>query len=202
MNDVLITLINVLAAPVVIAFVTVFIKLYEKKSNLRISTLENQIAERNNQMKKDIGLIYNVISNLLATFEASRVYIIQPHPTKKYQFISVVYEVTNIGVMSVKTRFTNLPVENIPVFFGDISTRDFLWIKDITTLKGKRSRAYFSNLGTESLLIKQMSDDNNTYIGSIVIDFLTPPEDLKIDYAKTELQIAVDKIQFILPSID
>lgn len=201
MNETVQLLITSLIAPVAIAGFTVLWKLIDKKNNLRIKELEKKISAKNSVVKKNVGTIYNVLSILLSRVKASRVYIIQPHPLKRAHYISVAYEVTDLGVMSIKEDLTEFPVVRIPVFFGEISTRDFLFYKTLDQMKGVRSRAFFTNLGSESLVIKHLSDDSNDYVGSIVLDYIDSCE-ISPDFLKQELQLAADKIQFILPPIE
>lgn len=193
-------IINSLMAPLVLGGAAVLWRYLEKKTDLRLKELEKKINEQDNKTKKDVGTIYNVISALLSAMQASRVYIIQPHPLDKNEFLSVVYEVTDMGIMPIKGQLVDYPAENMPVFVGEISQRDFLYYKSTNMLKGKRSRAFFSNVGTESLIIKHLSDDKSDWIGSIVVDYMHETN-VAPDYSKALLQDAADKIQFILPPV-
>ena len=105
-----------------------------------------------------------------------------------------------MGILSIKERLTDYPVGNIPVFYGEISTRDFLFYDSINKMKGKRARANFAAIGTESLYIKQLTKED-TWVGSLVIDYLEPPR-VAPDYARGEMSAAADKIQYILPPIE
>lgn len=193
-------IINSLMAPLVLGGAAVLWRYLEKKTDLRLKELEKKINENDVKTKKDVGTIYNVISALLSAMQASRVYIIQPHPLDKNEFISVIYEVTDMGIMPIKGQLVDCPAENMPVFVGEISQRDFLYYKSTNMLKGKRSRAFFSNVGTESLIIKHLSDDKSDWIGSIVVDYMHETN-VAPDYSKALLQDAADKIQFILPPV-
>ena len=193
-------IINSLMAPLLLGGAAVLWRYLEKKMDLRLKELEKKINEQDNKTKKDVGTIYNVISALLSAMQASRVYIIQPHPLDKNEFISVIYEVTDMGIMPIKGQLVDYPAENMPVFVGEISQRDFLYYKSTNMLKGKRSRAFFSNVGTESLIIKHLSDDKSDWIGSIVVDYMHETN-VAPDYSKALLQDAADKIQFILPPV-
>lgn len=195
------TIITALIAPLTLGGAAILWKHLEKKSSLRLRELEAKVNESKTKQKRDYGTIYNVMTILLANMKADRCYIIQPHPLKKTQFISVVFEIDEMGILAVKERITDYPVDNIPVFYGEISTRDFIYYKDIVDMKGKRARANFAALGTESLFIKQMTDEQDTWVGSLVIDYL---EEARVapDYARTEMGLAADKIQYILPPIE
>lgn len=195
------TIITVLIAPLTLGGAAVLWRHFEKKSDLRIRELESKVNESKSKQKRDYGTIYNVMTILLANMKADRCYIIQPHPLKKAQFVSVVFEIDEMGILSVKEQITDYPVDNIPVFYGEISTRDFIYYKSIADMKGKRARANFAALGTEALFIKQMTDEKDIWVGSLVIDYL---QDAKVapDYARTEMALAADKIQYILPPIE
>ena len=201
MNDTIQVIVTSLVAPLVLGGAAILWKFLDRKNEIRIKLLENKVNKQNSQTKKDIGNIYNTISILLANLHADRVYVIQPHPIGKNQYISIQYEVTDMGVMPVKERMSRYPVTNIPVFFGEISQRDFLYYKDISSMKGMRSRANFANLGTQSLIIKHLADDKNEWVGSLVADYLNFTE-VNPDYARTEMSAAADRIQFILPPVD
>mgnify|MGYP001776410045 CR=1 FL=1 len=200
MDEIIKTIITVLVAPLTLGGAAILWKYLEKKSNLRIAELERKVNSSRTQQKRDYGTIYNVLTILMATMKADRCYIIQPHPLKKAQYISVVFEIDEMGILSIKERLTDYPVGNIPVFYGDISTRDFLFYDSINKMKGKRARANFAAIGTESLYIKQLTKED-TWVGSLVIDYLEPPR-VAPDYARGEMSAAADKIQYILPPIE
>lgn len=200
MDEIIKTIITVLVAPLTLGGAAILWKYLEKKSNLRIAELERKVNSSRTQQKRDYGTIYNVLTILMATMKADRCYIIQPHPLKKAQYISVVFEIDEMGILSIKERLTDYPVGNIPVFYGEISTRDFLFYDSINKMKGKRARANFAAIGTESLYIKQLTKED-TWVGSLVIDYLEPPR-VAPDYARGEMSAAADKIQYILPPIE
>lgn len=201
MDEIIKTIITVLVAPLTLGGAAILWKYLEKKSNLRIAELERKVNSSRTQQKRDYGTIYNVLTILMATMKADRCYIIQPHPLKKTQFVSVVFEIDEMGILSIKDRMTDYPVENIPVFYGEISTRDFLFYDSINKMKGKRARANFAAIGTESLYIKQLTDEEDLWVGSLVIDYLESPR-VAPDYARAEMSAAADKIQYILPPIE
>lgn len=200
MDEIIKTIITVLVAPLTLGGAAILWKYLEKKSNLRIAELERKVNSSRTQQKRDYGTIYNVLTILMSTMKADRCYIIQPHPLKKAQYISVVFEIDEMGILSIKERLTDYPVGNIPVFYGEISTRDFLFYDSINKMKGKRARANFAAIGTESLYIKQLTKED-TWVGSLVIDYLEPPR-VAPDYARGEMSAAADKIQYILPPIE
>lgn len=199
-KEVLITLITALIAPVTIAGAAVLWKFLEKKLNLRIKELEKQMDSRDSDNKRNIGTIYNALSVLLANMKASRVYIIQPHPLKHHQYISVAFEVDDIGVMPAKSRIQKYPIDQVPEFVGELSSRDFIFWKDPGQMKGIRAKANFINIGTESLFIKHLADDKNDWVGSLVVDYLQTTT-ISPDYARSEMASVADKIQFIIPEI-
>lgn len=200
-GNVLTTLITALVAPLTLGGAAILWKFLEKKSNLRIAELEKKVNTSRAQQKRDYGTIYNVLTILMANLKADRCYILQPHPLKKTQFVSVVFEIDDVGILSIKERLTEYPVENIPVFYGEISTRDFLYYDTISKMKGKRARANFAACGTQSLMVKQLTDEEDIWVGSLIIDYLEAPR-VTPDYARAEMSSAADKIQYILPPIE
>ena len=200
MENIWITLITALIAPVTLAGTAILWKYIEKRSDLRIKSLEKKLDKTEGENRRNIGVIYNTLSVLLATLKASRVYIIQPHPLKHHQYISVIFEVDDIGVMPAKTRNQEYPIDRVPEFVGELSARDFLYWKNTHEMKGVRARANFINIGTESLFIKQLSDERNDWVGSLVVDYLHKT-DIAPDYARIEMAEAAEKIAFIIPEI-
>ena len=198
--EIWITLITALIAPVTIAGTAILWKYLEKRSDLRIKALEKKIDKTEGENRRNIGVIYNTLSVLLANLQASRVYIIQPHPLKHHQYISVIFEVDDIGVMAAKSRIQEYPIDRVPEFVGELSSRDFIYWKDTHEMKGIRARANFINIGTEALFIKQLSDERNDWVGSLVVDYLHKPN-IAPDYARNEMIEAAEKIAFIIPEI-
>lgn len=195
------TVYNTLITAILVPIIALLLKLIEKKFNFKLSQLENKFNDKNAKTKKDVGAIYNVIAALLSNLQASRVYIMQPHPLGKNEYISVIFEVTDMGVMPIKDKLIDFPAANMPCFVGDISQRDFLFYKNINLLKGERSRAFFTNTGSESIIVKRLKDDKNDWIGSIIVDCMEETQ-MAPDYAKNILRAAADKIQFILPPVE
>lgn len=200
METIYLAIISSILAPILVAGFKIVWNFLDKKFTLKINAIEKKIDDRNTRIKKDVGTIYNIISAVLSTLKSSRVYIIQPHPLGKNEFISVVYEVTDMGVQPIKDKLVDFPAANMPCFVGDISSRDFLYFKSISMMKGKRSRAFFANAGSDSLIIKKLEDDQHDWVGSLVVDFMGETN-IAPDYAKSVLQDAADKIQFILPAV-
>lgn len=201
MDNIWSLVITSLVSPLALGLAGVMWKFLEKRLNLRINELESKFNDNNAKTKKDVGAIYNVIAALLSNLQASRVYIMQPHPLGKNEYISVIFEVTDMGVMPIKDKLIDFPAANMPCFVGDISQRDFLFYKNISLLKGERSRAFFTNTGSESLIVKRLRDDKNDWIGSIIVDCMEETQ-MAPDYAKNILRAAADKIQFILPPVE
>lgn len=199
--EIWLTLITALIAPVTLGGVAILWKYLEKRSDLRIKSLEKRMDRTDVEYKRNIGTIYNVLSVLQANMKASRVYIIQPHPLKHHQYISVAYEVDDIGVMAARGHIQQYPIDRVPEFVGELSQRDFIFWKDIHDVRGQRAIANFINIGTESLFIKQLSDDRNDWVGSLVVDYLHITT-ISPDYARSQMQDAAEKIQFIIPELD
>lgn len=194
------TVVTSVVAPLILGGAAVLWKVLDRRSSVRIAELERRINERGKAYKRDYGTIYNVLTILLANMKADRVYIIQPHPLRKPVAISVVFEVTGMGVMHVRDTVKDFDVERIPTFFAEISTREFVMYRTISEMKGNRARAQFMTMGTNAVYIRQLNDGEQ-WVGSLVVDYLdelaVPP-----DYARAQLADAADKIQYLLPPVD
>lgn len=152
---------------------------------------------RRKKEKNDSHNIYGEIWALLHTLQASRVYIIQPHPLTHVALISVAYESRDSGTTPMRDVFHELPVGDVAGFVTKLRTRDFIYWHTIDDVKDDRARALLHNAGTATMVIKRLIDGDD-WVGSLVIDFAQPCE-VAIPYTKGLMAEAANSIQYILP---
>lgn len=147
--------------------------------------------------KTDSHNVYGEIWALLHTLQASRVYIIQPHPVTHAAFISVAYESRDSGITPMRDVFHELPVGDVAGFVTELRTRDFVYWHSLDDVKDDRARALLHNAGTATMVIKRLTDGDD-WVGSLVVDFSQPCE-VAIPYTKGLMAEAANSIQYILP---
>lgn len=154
-------------------------------------------AARRKKEKNDSHNVYGEIWALLHTLQASRVYIIQPHPVTHAAFISVIYESRDSGITPMRDVFHELPVGDVAGFVTELRTRDFVYWHTLDDIKDDRARALLHNAGANTMVIKRLMDGDD-WVGSLVIDFAQPCE-VAIPYTKGLMAEAANSIQYILP---
>ena len=152
----------------------------------------------------NIATIFGELWELLYFLKADRVYIIQPHPLYKQMYISATLEVKNYGVSSAKNALNNVKIESLPKFVSQLAREDLIFIEDTEEahVETKVKSILVSN-GCKSIFIKRLVDENNNWIGSIVLGYLRSFKDYGVDRKMVErmTRTSAMSIQYILPEL-
>ena len=152
----------------------------------------------------NIATIFGELWELLYFLKADRVYIIQPHPLYKQMYISATLEVKNYGVSSAKNALNNVKIESLPKFVSQLAKEDLIFIEDteVAHVETKVKSILVSN-GCKSIFIKRLVDENNNWVGSIVLGYLRSFKDYGVDRKMVErmTRTSAMSIQYILPEL-
>ncbi len=206
-NYLIILLINAIVVPVAMGC----FKLYEKRKTKQ-DELKHQIdkakaddASKNDSLKRnnDMTKIYRALHSLLVTLNCDRVYIIQPHPLGKNQYITITYEITaSSGIAYMGDLLgKEMPTNPIGSFMAQLGSSEVLFLDTIDQIEGDRARAYFSTGGGEKFIIQPLKDDEYDWIGSIFIEYLDEDTSVNVTEATKALRKASVDIQYNLPAI-
>ncbi len=170
-----------------------------KLTDLKIEKWKADEEAKSAKCSDNIAKIYGVLWQLLHELQADRVYIVQPHPLTNNLFLSVSLEVKRNGVSAMKPNIQRLPMADVAAFAAELSTRDFLFYRDIDgEVKDKRAKAIMTTNGCCSVVVKRLADDEHDWIGSVFCGF-THEQELHPSSLRQQLQEAADHIQYILP---
>lgn len=152
----------------------------------------------------NIATIFGELWELLYFLKADRVYIIQPHPLYKSMFISATLEVKNYGISSVKNTLTDVKIDSIPKFVSSLAKKDLIYIENTETADVEQKvKSIMMGNGCKSLFIKRLIDDQDRWVGNIVLGYIKPFEDYGIEQRLVErmTRTGAMAIQYILPEI-
>lgn len=152
----------------------------------------------------NIATIFGELWELLYFLKADRVYIIQPHPLYKSMFISATLEVKNYGISSVKNTLTDVKIDSIPKFVQSLAKKDLIYIENTETADVEQKvKSIMMGNGCKSLFIKRLIDDQDRWVGNIVLGYIKPFEDYGIEQRLVErmTRTGAMAIQYILPEI-
>lgn len=184
-----------IALPSLVAlYVWVFKRGVEEKEKIR----EKKQELETNSYKQNTGIIYRYINKLLIDLNCDRVEIIQPHPTGERKWLSVSYAVTAVGVKDSSDMFQNVEMRDVASFVGDISTRQFIYWKDIHEIKDAKIRSHCLLSGNEMVIIYRLEDIDEKWVGNLLVSYLDNKR-MSIDHIKVRMQEAGEAIQYILP---
>lgn len=173
---------------------------FQKMTDVKIEEYKKELARKSNRRNDNTSKVWGEIHHLLGQLRADRVYIIQPYPLGRNDYITVEFEVTVHGVAFIKESIKDMHISEVPKFCSVISSTDFLHIKSLKDMEGMRARALFATNGTQQMYIYCLKDSTYDWIGSLVCDYTTddvPSE----DEARRAMEVAALNIQYILPEI-
>lgn len=173
-----------------------------KMTDYKIEKWKSEEKQQNAINAGNIATIYGELWELLYFLKADRVYLLQPHPLYRQMFISATLEVKNYGVSSAKDVLVDVKIDSIPKFVSDLASEDLIYIPDVeqVDMEHKAKSLLLSN-GCKSLFIKRLQDENNNWIGNIVLGYLKPFDEYSIEQKLVERMTRTSSlsIQYILP---
>jgi hypothetical protein len=102
-------------------------------------------------------------------------------------YISATLEVKNYGVSSAKNTLNNVKIESLPKFVSQLAKEDLIFIEDteVAHVETKVKSIMVSN-GCKSIFIRRLVDENNNWVGSIVLGYLRSFKDYGVDRKMVE----------------
>ena len=175
-----------------------------KMTDYKLEKLKEEDKKQQVVNAGNIATIFGELWELLYFLKADRVYIIQPHPLYNQMYISATLEVKNYGVSSAKNTLTNVKIETLPKFVARLAKEDLIYIEDTETadVETKVKSIMVSN-GCKSIFIKRLVDENNNWIGNIVLGYLRPFKEYGVERKLIErmTRTSAMSIQYILPEL-
>lgn len=194
------TLVNSLFA----AYLAYNQKTKDKLTDYKIEKLKEDDKRQQVANAGNIATIFGELWELLYFLKADRVYIIQPHPLYKQMYISATLEVKNYGVSSAKNTLNNVKIESLPKFVSQLAKEDLIFIEDteVAHVETKVKSIMVGN-GCKSIFIKRLVDENNNWVGNIVLGYLRSFKDYGVDRKMVErmTRTSAMSIQYILPEL-
>lgn len=148
-----------------------------KMTELKIEQYKKQEERRSYQRSNDSAVVFGELWRILHECEASRVYIVQPHPLKHSAFLSIQFEVKRRGLEGMKMEIQSLPMEEVAVFSKKMAENLWMCFTDIDKqVEDRRAKSLLSSHGTKAVAIKKLSSSID-WVGSIFCEFT---EDMKV----------------------
>lgn len=170
----------------------------DKMTDLKIEVFKRESDLKNFKWRESTAKVYGELWKILYTTNASRVYIVQPHPLGNAAFLSVQFEVIQMGVSSVKESLRKLPMEEVPLFSKQMAEKMFMCFTDIDSqVEDKMARSLFAVNGTRVAAIKRLNSSYD-WVGNIFCEF-TDEMEIPEDKLRKILHDSAVKIQYILP---
>jgi hypothetical protein len=94
-----------------------------------------------------------------------------------------------------------LPISSFSSFVTELSSRDFILWKSQSDVKDGRARAIMHNIGTEKMAVYRMMDDDDVWLGNVVLDF-DEHQSVEPVYLRDKMGEVANTIKYILPEIE
>ena len=175
-----------------------------KMTDYKLEKLKEEDKKQQVVNAGNIATIFGELWELLYFLKADRVYIIQPHPLYNQMYISATLEVKNYGVSSAKNTLNNVKIETLPKFVARLAKEDLIFIEDTETADVEtKVKSIMVGNGCKSIFIKRLVDENNNWIGNIVLGYLRPFKEYGVERKLIErmTRTSAMSIQYILPEL-
>ena len=172
-----------------------------KKTEYELEKLRNEDKKRNKKRSDNSILVFGELWDVMHDTEASRVYIVQPHPLGHEEMLTIAFEVKKKGVEPMKPHVQSLNISSVPKFAADMVKKPFMYITDIQKqMSDEYAKALLSSYGTKNAIAKRLSDNRHDWVGSIFCEF-TYPMEINQEDAQKILDKAAMTIQYIIISV-
>lgn len=192
---------NVLGAisPFAVAYLAYHQYTRNKMTDLKIEQYKKDEEAKSKRRNDNSAIVYDELWNLLHDLNADRVYIVQPHPLGNESMLSIYFEVKRKGIEGMRTHVQDLRISEVAKFSSAMARNLFMYVTDIEKqVQDRYAQALLSSYGTESAIIKRLSDNTHDWVGSIFCEF-TRPMTVSEEDARDILHTAATNIQYILP---
>lgn len=172
-----------------------------KETDYKLEKMRNEDRAVNRRRSDNAMIIYGVLWELLYQIKADRVYIVQPHPLNNEEMLTIYFEVKRRWAEPMKPHIQSMKICEVAKFASELAENLFLYIENIDEqVKDRYAQSIFSSCGTQSAIVKRLSDQRHDWVGSIICEF-TDNLEIHEEEAKELLRKAATDIQYILPEI-
>lgn len=169
-----------------------------KKTDIKIEQWKEDTIRKRRQDAGSIATCFGCLWELLHYLKAGRVYLIQPHPLSKAMYISSTLEVRRNGVTTVKESMENISINQIAKFTSQLANKDFIFIPDVDNCEmDKKMKSIMMYNGCGIVAIRRLTDDDNKWVGNIVIGFPKGTDPLTEDEYKSVEKLSKDAAQIV-----
>lgn len=169
-----------------------------KMIDVKVEQYREETERKAKRRNENSMIVYDMLHDLLRDLKADRVYIAQPHPLGNESMISVFYEVKRRGVEPMKPHIQHLKICEVAKFSRMLADNLYLYIEDISKIEDRYANALLAMHGTQSVIIKRLSDNTHDWNGSIFCEY-TDEVGVTQEEAQELLHKAATEIQYILP---
>jgi len=173
----------------------------DKKADMKFELFKAELAEKSALNNRNIAVVHGEMYDLLHRLDVDRVFIIQPHPENKQLYMSVALEVDKKGISAVRDIFQNVPISDMAGFVKELASNVWIYYDDINKqVSDKKVQSMMFIAGSTQIAIKQLSNVQGAWVGSLVVENITKKEiDDKV--WREAMKNSANTIQFILPAI-
>ena len=170
-------------------------------TELKIEQVKKENEDKFAKNNRHIAIIYGELFGLLLKLDADRCFILQPHPERKYLYLSAVLEVDRNGISEVKDILKNIPMSDIALFSKDLASNSWLYFDDINNqIKDKKILSLMHIAGVTNVALRQLVNAQEEWIGTLIVESTT--KKTFDDETQEFMKNTANTIQFILPPIN
>ena len=151
------------------------IEMQRKEAETRMEKFKHRTRIQSYQRNRNSSIVYREIYKVLFAAGADRVYIVQPHPLRHADFLSIQFECTNNGIEGMRSIIQNLPMERVAEFCGELTKNLWMFFDHIDLqVNDHLAKSLLSSNGCVAVGIKRL-DSATDWVGNIFAEFTEPP---------------------------
>lgn len=152
------------------------LEMQRKEAEMKYEQFKKRTRIQSYQRNRNSSIVYREIYKVLFSAHADRVYIVQPHPLKHADFLSIQFECTSNGTEGMRTSIQNLPMERVAEFCGELTKNLWMYFDHIDQQVNDRlAKSLLSSNGCVAVGIKRL-DSATDWVGNIFAEFTEQPK--------------------------
>lgn len=174
------------------------LEMQRKEAEYKLEQFKQRTRVQSYQRNRNSSIVYRQIYKILNFAKADRVYIVQPHPLKHADFLSIQFECTSDGIEGMRTIIHSLPMEKVAEFCGELTKNLWMYFDDIDhQVNDHFAKSLLTTNGSVAVGIKRL-DSAKDWVGNIFAEFTDPPQISEDELHRLMHEAAVN-IQHNLP---
>ena len=171
-----------------------------KHTDHKIDKLREDDLLKRKALGADIARVYGELHKLLNGLGVDRAFVIQPHPLKRYDFLSVRFSVQRSGVSDIRDVIKDISISTVVNMTNAFAVEDWMFYNNVDDIVDKRAKALVRQGGAFCCAFCRLINEEGKWVGTLVVEN-TKNVCLHEGTCCSAMSKAAEMVQYTLPPV-